>query len=193
MRPPLRPWLALVAALALASPASAATIVTLALDPSQSSLSPEVGSAESLSGTITLALGTLPLGGANTTFDVIGLSVTASGGATIALDPDVANPGLGVLTPAGAFVVPILYVRITQGSAVDLPIPDVTGSVVFGPGGASLAQLTTSFGIDTGAPAGVVTVNVVAVPEPASLALFGFGIAALCGRRAARGRQEVSR
>jgi hypothetical protein len=177
--------LVLTAALgALAAPAAASTIVTLALDPGQSSLTPQVGAGQSLGGTITLRLGALPLGGSNTTFDVIGLAVTASGGATIGLDPAVVNPGLGVLTPAGVFVVPTLFVRITQGTPVDLPIPDVTGSVLFGPGGASIERLETTFGIDTGAPAGVVTVHVVAVPEPASAVLLAFGIAALASRRA---------
>jgi len=114
MRPLLRPLLAASLLLALAAPASAATIVSLALDPSQSSLTPQVGGAQSLSGTITLRLGALPLGGVDTAFDVIGLSAVASGGATITLDPDVANPGLGVLTPAGAFVVPILYVLLNR-------------------------------------------------------------------------------
>ena len=102
-----RPALLLLPALllALASPAQALSIVTLALDPAQSALTPEVGGAQSLSGTITIEVGALPLGGANTTFDLVALSATASGGATITLDPSVANPGLGVLTPAGTYFV----------------------------------------------------------------------------------------
>jgi hypothetical protein len=187
MRPLLRTLAAGAMGLLLSAPAGAATIVTLSLDALESSLTPEVGSAQSLSGSITLQVGTLPVGPGNTTLDVIGLAVSASGGATIGLDPDVLNPGLGVLTPAGSFLVPTLFVRITQGATVvDLPIPDVSGTVLFGDGGASLARLATSFGIDTGPPAGVVTVDVVAVPEPASLGLVAAGTIALAALRGNR-------
>src|SRR5690606_12132178 len=113
-------------------------------------------------------------------------AATASGGATITLDPGVASPGLGVLTPAGAFLIPTLFVRIDDGSAIDLAIPDVTGSVAFGPGGASIDSLVSSFGIDSGPPGGVVTVTVVAVPEPASAALLALGLAGLAARTARR-------
>ena len=191
MRPLLRSLLALALVAVFAGPADAASIVTLSLDPSQSSLVPASGPAETLSGTLVLQVGTLPLGGSNQTFDVIGLAVTASGGATIGLDPDVLNPGLGVLRPDGAWLVPTLFLRITQGSSLDLAIPDVTGSVDFGPGGASITRLVTSFGIDTGA-GGVVTVNVVAVPEPGTLLLAASGLAALASR-ARRVRVEVAR
>lgn len=185
LRSALLPGLALATVVALAAPASALTIVTLALDPAQSALAPDVGAPQSLAGAITLRIGTLPLGATNTTFDVIALSASASGGATLALDPDVANPGLGVLTPAGTFLIPTLFVRITDGAATDLAIPDVTGAVAFGPGGASIQSLESSFGIDTGPPAGVVTVGVVAVvPEPASAALLALGLAGLAARAA---------
>jgi hypothetical protein len=185
MPPLLRPLLLAAALVALAPSARAVTIVTLALDPAQSALVPEVGAPEALTGTITLRLGALPLGGVSTTFDVIGLAL-AAGGASIGLDPAIANPGLGVLTPAGAFLIPTLFVRIDDGAPQDLAIPDVSGNVVFGAGGASLAALTTSFAIATGGPAGLVTVNVTAVPEPAAAALLALGLAALGARRAAR-------
>lgn len=186
LRAVLPPLAALVASLALAAPATALTVVTLALDPGQSALTPAVGTPQSLAGSITLQIGALPLGAANTTFDVIALAATASGGATITLDPGVASPGLGVLTPAGAFLIPTLFVRIDDGSAIDLAIPDVTGSVAFGPGGASIDSLVSSFGIDSGPPGGVVTVTVVAVPEPASAALLALGLAGLAARTARR-------
>jgi len=191
MRPLLRSLLALALVATFAGPAAAASIVTLALDPTQSSLVPASGPAETLSGTLVLRVGALPLGGSNTTFDVIGLAVTASGGATIGLDPDVLDPGLGVLRPDGAWLVPTLFVRITQGSSVDLAIPDLTGSVEFGPGAASITRLVTSFGIDTGA-GGIITVNVVAVPEPGTLLLAATAVTTLA-LYARRARAEVSR
>jgi len=181
--PLLRPVLIAAALLALAPAAHAVSIVTLPLDPALSALVPEAGAAQALSGSITLRVGALPLAGANTSFDVIGLALAASGGATIGLDPAIANPGLGVLTPAGAFLVPTLFVRIDDGTIQDLAIPDVTGNVVFGAGGAALTRLEASFAIDTGGPAGIVTVNVTAVPEPAAAALLALGLAALGARR----------
>jgi len=169
--------------LALAPAAGAVSIVTLPLDPSLSALVPQAGAPQSLSGSITLRVGALPLPGSNTPFDVIGLALTASGGATIGLDPAIASPGLGVLSPAGAFLVPTLFVRIDDGTIQDLAVPDVTGNVTFGAGGASLTRLDATFAIETGGPAGLVTVTVAAVPEPAAAALLALGLAALGTRR----------
>jgi hypothetical protein len=171
------------------APAHAATTVTLQVDPTSSSLAPQVGASESLSGTITLRVGSLPVGGSPTAFDVIGLALSASGGATIGLDPAIANPGLGVLQPSGSFLVPTLFVRIVQGSTLDLAIPDITGDVTFGAGGASVSRLDSTFGIDTQSPSGVVTVTIAAVPEPACAMLVASGLAAL----ALRARREVGR
>lgn len=186
----LRPALLAALLLALAPPAGAVAIVTLAIDPAQSALVPQIGAAQALTGSITLRVGSLPPGGASTSFDVIALSASASGGATIGLDPGAGSPGLGVLSPAGSFLIPTLFVRITDGASTDLAIPDVSGSVTFGAGGASLAGLVTGFAIDTGAPAGVVTVSLAAVPEPAAAALLALGLAALA---ACRTRREASR
>jgi hypothetical protein len=174
---------ALAAALGAAALPAGAVTIALSLDPGASSLAPAGGPPQSLSGTLTLAIGALPLGASNTTFDVVGLAISASGGAAFALDPGVANPGLGVLSPAGAFLVPTLSLRITDGTTVDLPISDVAGTVVFGPGGASIERLTVGFDVATAG--GLVSVSLVAVPEPASLALVALGIAALSARRAA--------
>jgi hypothetical protein len=184
MRKLLR-YAALAAALGAVAPqAGAATIVVLSLDPTASSLTPAAGAAQGLTGTLTLRIGSLPTGGANTTFDVVGLAIAASGGAAFALDPGVANPGLGVLSPAGAFLVPTLSLRITDGSSVDVAIPDVRGHVVFGPGGASLAELSVAFDVATAD--GLVAVAVHAVPEPSTLALGALGLAALAARRGHR-------
>jgi hypothetical protein len=124
------------------------------------------------------------LGGASTSFDVIALSASASGGATIELDPAIANPGLGVLAPDGTFLIPTLFLRLADGSPLDVAIPDVTGTVVFGPGGATISDFTSLFEIDAGPPAGLVTVQVSSVPEPALTALLALALAALGARRA---------
>ena len=130
-------YAALAAALGAVAPqAGAATIVVLSLDPSASSLTPAAGPAQSLSGTLTLSVGSLPTGGANTTFDVVGLAVSASGGASFALDPGVANPGLGVLSPAGAFLVPDALAAHHGRRDLRRRDPGRARDVVFGPGGA---------------------------------------------------------
>lgn len=189
MPPPFRALVLAAALLLLAPSARALSIATLQLDPELSVLIPELGAVQALSGTITVAIGDLPLGGA-TTFDVIGLDVVASGGATIILDPTILGPGLGVLSPPGTFLIPTLFLRLDDGTLTDLAIPDVTGSVLFGDGGVALIQLDTSFEIDTGELAGIVQVNVRAVPEPAASAVLAVGFAAIVALRA---RTEAAR
>lgn len=176
------------AVIALAAPGAEATLVTLSLDPALSSLTPEAGAPQSLSGTIAIDVGSLPLGGTNTSFDVVGLSLTASGGATFRLDPALANPGLGVLDPAGSFLIPTLFVRVTDGDITEFAIPDLLGSVAFGVGEASIRELSTAFAIETAT--GLVSLSLVAIPEPATAALLAAGLVALCVRG---GRQETCR
>ena len=173
--------LLLLLLLARASPAAAVSLVTLTLDPAQSSLTPMLGAPQSLSGTLTLSVGDVPPGGGNRTFDLVGLAVTASGGATIGIDPSVVGPLLGVLHPSGDWLFPVLSLLIKQPSSGDLSlvIPDVTGVVTFGPDGRSPASLSTAFGIDTGLAVGSLAVNVVAVPEPGSLPLLAVALATL--------------
>ncbi len=168
-------------------------VFTLTLDPTQSSLTPMLGTPQSLSGTLTLSVGDAPPGGGNRAFDLVGLALTASGGGTIGIDPSVIGPLLGVLHPAGDWLFPLLSLQVTQPSSFDLPlaIPDVTGVVTFGPDGSSLASLSTAFSIDTGLTAGNLAVNVVAVPEPGTLLLSAGALAMLAAL--SRQRREVVR
>ena len=161
-------------ALLVATPASALTIA-----PGQSSIVPQFGAAESLSGTIDVAIGSLPLT-QTTTFNVIGLSASASGGTTFGLDPASLSPGLGVVNVAGSFLIPTLFLEVDPGGgSFPIAIANVTGTALFDAGGTVLQQLATSFQVDSGGPAGILTITLVAVPEPASLVLAGAGLLAL--------------
>lgn len=174
-------------ALLVATPASALTIA-----PGQSSIVPQFGAAESLSGTIDVAIGSLPLT-QTTTFNVIGLSASASGGTTFGLDPASLSPGLGVVNVAGSFLIPTLFLEVDPGGgSFPIAIANVTGTALFDAGGTVLQQLATSFQVDSGGPAGILTITLVAVPEPASLVLAGAGLLTL----ALRGRivqKEIAR
>jgi hypothetical protein len=181
---------ALALVVALSVPAGA---LTLTVDPAQSSIVPQVGPAASLAGTLDVAFGALPVV-ATTTFDVVAVAVTTSAGDAFALDPASPSPGLGVVNPAGAFLIPTLFLEITSGAtSFALAIPNVTGSLVFGPGGASVARLETTFSIDSGTPAGVLSVTLVAIPEPATAALAGAGLLALALRARSACRAENAR
>lgn len=174
-----------VLGLAVAGSAYGATVIDLALDPAQSSATATVGSAQELAGTITVRLGTDPRQ-STVTFDVIALAVASNGGATVGLDPAVPNPGLGVLSPAGVFLIPTLFLRIEQGLVtIALPITDLTGTVSIGPGGASIERLETSFAIAAAAPEGDVVIRLVAVPEPGT-AWFAVGGVVLLALRVPR-------
>lgn len=155
-------------ALLVAAPAIALTIA-----PGESSIVPQFGAAESLSGTIDVEIGSLPLA-LTTPFDVIGLAASTSGGATFALDPENQSPGLGVVNIAGSFLIPTLFLVIDAGAGgFPIAIANVTGTAVFDASGTVLQQLATTFEVDSGGPAGILTITVVAVPEPASILLAG--------------------
>jgi hypothetical protein len=173
------------AALALAvwaPPAGASTIVTLEVDLGNSTVTFETGDVEPIQGTITLAIGSLPVGSSNTTFDVVDLDLQWV--QTLTLDPSVANPGLGVLTPEGAFLIPTLFLAIL-GYDDSIAIPDIAGNVEFSPDGSSIRRLEVAFDL-LSEEVGLVQIVLVAVPEPATIGLFAAGLAALAMRRARR-------
>jgi hypothetical protein len=165
----------------------------LVIDPAQSALTPTAGAPQSLSGVSVLELGAEPPLSSNTTFDVTALSASASGGLSIGLQPSLANPGAGVLSPTGAFLIPNLFLRLVDGANLfDLTVPNVLGSYGAIPGCLAGTCLQTSFDVDTGGPLGVVNVHVFAAgPEPATAALVALGVIALAAAR--RGAQRGTR
>ena len=169
------------------APAHAALLI----DPALSTLTPTAGAPQSLSGVLSLELGAEPPLSSNTTFDLTGLAAVASGGLAIGLDPTLANPGAGVLSPSGTFLIPNLFLRLVDGASVfDLTVPNVLGSYGAIPGCSASACLQTGFDVDTGGSLGVVSVQVfAAVPEPATAALLVLGLGGLAAarRRAQRG------
>lgn len=182
----MRPWIALAPFLLGAAPAGAA----LDIDPSLSTLVPTVGAIESLSGTLVALPGAPPPLAATTTFDVLALSAASSGGLDIRLDPSLSSPAAGVLNTAGGFLIPNLFLELDDGLVTfQLTVPNVTGSYGDFPGCPTALCLETTFAVDTAGPAGVVTVHLLAIPEPGSAALVSLGLVAL-----ARGvRREGSR
>ena len=179
--------LGVVLAVATATPAAALSIFTLPLV-APSAITPEGGSPEPLAGTLTVAIGSLPLV-ANTTLELTDVSVATGSGATFALDPGVASAGLGVLHPDGSFLIPTLFLQVDVGSGPqDLAIPNVTGTASFSGGGSVLVGLDTAFDVDS--PSGALAVRVVAAPEPATFVLLAIGLVGVALRGA---RQEISR
>jgi hypothetical protein len=166
----MRPALLLCLALALLPVPS----LGLTIDPTASALTPAVGAAEPLSGTLQLAIGQLPVTG-NTTFDVVSLLATTGAGTGIRLDPASPSPGLGVIDSAGSFLIATLFLEIEDpGGAFPLGIPDVRGQATFDASGTLLLELQVDpFEIDPGGPGGVLGVTLRALPEPGSLALLG--------------------
>ena len=178
--------LAVAAALLAAGPARAATIFHLTLS-AESELVPSVGAPAPLTGTLRVEIGDLPLAG-NTTIRLLDVDV-AGGGVSVMLDPAVPSAGLGVLAAGGSFLIPPPFLVVDAGAGLlDLAIPNLVGSVELDE--FSLLRLATSFDVDTLGPEGIVTVHVVAVPEPATGIFAGLGLAVIAARRA---RREGSR
>lgn len=184
-----------IALAAVASPALAATI-GLEVDPARSQLLFEGEAAQPLSGQLAVTLpGAGPPVSARTALGVTALAIGGAG-LDIALDPSQANPGLGVLDPDGSFSIPLLFLSVDDGSGpVGLTLLDVTGT--FGPdascGGALCLQ--TSLVVDTGAIAGLATVDLVAIPEPGTALLVLLAPVALGAAvfRSDRQREELRR
>ncbi|MDJ0850525.1 MAG: PEP-CTERM sorting domain-containing protein [Myxococcota bacterium] len=172
-------------ALLLAAGSAQAVSLTLEIDPAQSRITPESGAPESLAGTITVELGDSPPLAATTSFALTDVTASASGGLEIRLDPDLANPGLGALNPAGSFLVPTLFLELDAGAGpFDQTVVNLTGTLLDG-------RLETLFEVDTLGPQGVLSVQVVAVPEPSVLLLTSLGALGLGLAR--RTRREEGR
>ena len=178
----------------LAGPASAGPLLNLTVDSSASSVALAGPPADSrtLSGTLAIELGAPPPLAATTTFDLRALTLLASGpgGFSIGLDPDVANPGAGVLNVAGQFLIPTLFLLLDDGvTQSDLALTNVTGTLVAnGPGCPYSYCLETSFEIAGGPPYGEISVELTAIPEPSTALLVAFGVSSLAvaGRRSTR-------
>lgn len=190
LRSPLRAagiaWPALALAGLLAGPEASAVGFDLSLDPALSELDPANGSPAPLSGTGRVELGGLPPLAANTTFDLVELAASGAG-LFITLDPDLSNPGLGVLRPDGSFLIPNLFLRLDDGVlAFDQTILDVEGTFGASAACSGATCLETSFQIDSLGPRGLIDVRIVALavaPEPSLLLLLPVAAAAGLRRR----------
>ena len=137
---------------------------------------------EDLTGGLTFALGD-PAPSGNSPFDLVDLALTSTTGVVIGLDLGFANPGLGVLSPSGAFLIPTLLLQVGNGAVFPLTLSDVTGSVDVPLGEGSVLVVTSidvGSGISVQLQAGVAS----AVPEPGAFALFlcGLGVLRSLGR-----------
>ena len=190
----------LCALLALPEAASAGALLSLDVDNQISTISVTGPPPDSrvLAGALTLELGALPPLAATTTFDLRSLTLLAVGPSILAfvLDPNVENPGAGVLDLNGQFLIPTLFLQVDDGvSLTDLAIPNVRGTFTMqDPACLFLyaACLDTYFEVDGGAPYGTIAVRLAAattvIPEPSTALLVLSGIAslAIARRRSAR-------
>jgi hypothetical protein len=170
-----------ITCLSFAGPAAAVSFGPLGVVP-PSAIVPDAGPGEALTGSISLDVATIPVA-APTLFHLTDVSVLASGGASFALDPTVLSPGLGVVQASGAFLIPTLFLRVTDGATnFDLAVPNVAGTLTFGAGG-DVVGLASSFQVDS-LTDGILTVNLVAaVPEPGTVVLIALGLGALALRK----------
>ena len=160
-----------------ASASHAAAVFDLVLT-GDSELVPTVGAPEPLLGTLRVEIAD-PSAALPTGLSLLDLDVGA-GALTARLDDEIVSPGLGVRFPDGGFVIPTLFLVVDAGSGpVALAIPDVEGTAQIDEQSELLLEAT--FAIDADDPAGVVTVRVVAVPEPPGGPLAGVALLVLAG------------
>lgn len=164
--------------------ASPAWSVVLDVDPTAS----DVGGTPA-SGSMAVSVGApLPVP-SRTTFELTALSVEA-GPLSVGLDPSLARPGYGIVDPDGSFLVPTLYLLLSEGGALTpLVIPDLTGSLRAGGDDCVYTYcLDTTFSVATSG--GLIDVTISAIPEPGTAALVGLGL--FCIGRVCR-REEYAR
>jgi hypothetical protein len=154
--------------------------VYLALDPARSQVTPESGSPQPLSGLLRVEAESLPLTGA-TRFEIVHVDVRSGVPGRVGLDPTVPGAGLGVLRPDRSFLVPTLLLRVSDGGTTqDLALANVAGSVELDPPCANtIVELGASFEVDTLGPEGVLSVALVATPEPGAALLGAAAVLAL--------------
>lgn len=176
--------------MAAAPPSLAATVFDLVLADG-SELVPALGASEPLFGTLQVEIED-PSGIAPTGIRV--LSLDAIGGdLVVGLDDAISSPGLGVWFPDESFVIPTLFLVVDPGTGpFAFAIPDVAGTAQIDEHFELL--LEASFEIGSAVPAGVVTVNIVAVPEPSGdllAALTVFLVASVRSRHLTGSGREI--
>jgi hypothetical protein len=163
---------ALLALTGIALPAQAATFFDLVLTP-ESTWIPTGGAPGPVFGMLRIGIDDLAAAGA-TSLRIVSLDVTG-GGVSVRLDDTIASPGSGVRFPDGSVVIPTLFVIVDAGAdPVELAIPDVEGTTSFDE--RLDLVLETNFAIATEGPAGVVTIDLVAVPEPSGGRIAGLAL-----------------
>lgn len=183
----IRTRLALVAIAGLVLGAAAPTAQAVGFGPLALVAPSDVGGVP-LSGTLTLDVASVPVA-SPALMSLTDVSVTG-GGFTITLDPTLLTPAFGAVQADGSFTIPTLFLRLDEGfGPFDLAIPNVTGSLAFGPGG-DVIGLASSFEIE--AAGGVQLVTITAqIPEPGTALLVALGLSLVATR--SRARQEIAR